>query len=390
MTTVNEIFRAYGAAFREDHPFLSEHEKKVMRAIESCRTSDLGGRVEVCSQCGHTRMIFNSCRNRHCPQCQFMKKEAWISQKKNEIFPFQYFHAVFTLPHQLLPIAAGNKKAIYTLLFHSVRGTLLGVASEEQYFGAQIGFFSILHTWGQKLNLHPHLHCVIPGGGYSPETKTWIRSPENYFLPIKVLQKRFRSVFLQGLKRLYKQEQLTIRDSLTDPSDFQNLIDNLFGIDWVVYLKESFKNSDSVIKYLARYTHRIAISNHRIIGVENGEVLFSYKDYSDGNKKKILALEVNEFIQRFMNHVVPPRYVRIRYYGLMSNRNKTVNLDLVREYYQIPPKEKEEESPKSWDAIYMSVTGCDPHLCPHCKVGEMITTLVIPGRGGKSPPAISA
>ena len=180
MTTVNEIFRAYGAAFRENHPFLSEHEKKVMRAIESCRTADLGGRVEVCSQCGHTRMIFNSCRSRHCPQCQFMKKEAWISKKKNEIFPFQYFHAVFTLPQQLRPIAAGNKEAIYKLLFNSVKETLHGVASEEKYLGAKIGFFSILHTWGQKINLHPHLHCVIPGGGYSRETKKWIRSPENY------------------------------------------------------------------------------------------------------------------------------------------------------------------------------------------------------------------
>lgn len=383
MTTVNEIFRAYGEDFRKNHPFLSEHEKKVMRAIELCRTSEMGGRVEVCNQCGHTRMIFNSCRNRHCPQCQFMKKEAWISQKKDEIFPFQYFHAVFTLPHQLLPIVAGNKKAIYTLLFHSVKETLLGVASEEQYFGAQIGFFSILHTWGQKLNLHPHLHCVIPGGGYSPKTKTWIRSPENYLLPIAVLQKRFRSIFLLGLKKLY-------HESLIAPPGFQQLIDDLFKIDWVVYLKESFKNSDSVIKYLARYTHRIAISNYRIIGVENGEVLFSYKDYSDGNKKKILSLDVDEFIRRFMNHVVPPRYVRIRYYGLMSNRNKNKNLALVQEFYQIPPKEKEEEMPKSWDVIYMSVTGCDPHLCPHCKEGEMITTLVIPGRGGKSPPAVSA
>lgn len=312
-----------------------------------------------------------------------MKKEAWISQKKDEIFPFQYFHAVFTLPHQLLPIVAGNKKAIYTLLFHSVKETLLGVASEEQYFGVQIGFFSILHTWGQKLNLHPHLHCVIPGGGYSPKTKTWIRSPENYLLPIAVLQKRFRSIFLLGLKKLY-------HESLIAPPGFQQLIDDLFKIDWVVYLKESFKNSDSVIKYLARYTHRIAISNYRIIGVENGEVLFSYKDYSDGNKKKILSLDVDEFIRRFMNHVVPPRYVRIRYYGLMSNRNKNKNLALVQEFYQIPPKEKEEEMPKSWDEVYMSVTGCDPHLCPHCKEGEMITTLVIPGRGGKSPPAVSA
>jgi len=362
---------------------MSDHEKKVMRAIESCRTSDLGGRVEVCSQCGHTRMIFNSCRNRHCPQCQFMKKEAWISQRKNEIFPFQYFHAVFTLPHQLLSIVAGNREAVYKLLFNSVKETLLSVASDEKYFGAQIGFFSILHTWGQKLNLHPHLHCVIPGGGYSRETKKWIRSPENYLLPIQVLQKRFRSVFLQGLKRLYS-------DSLTAPSDFQNLIDKLFKIDWVVYLKESFKNSNSVIKYLARYTHRIAISNHRIISVENGEVLFSYKDYCDGNQKKVSRLKVNEFIHRFMLHIVPYRFVRIRYYGLMSNRNKKKNLVLVREYYQIVSQVHEDDVGNSWDTIYMSVTGCDPHQCPQCKEGEMIVTLSIPGRGGKSPPALSA
>ena len=226
--------------------------------------------------------------------------------KKEEIFPFQYFHVVFTLPDKLDSIVLRNKKKIYKLLFDKVKETLLSVSEEKKYFGAKIGFFSILHTWGQKLNLHPHLHCVVPGGGYSEKEKKWIKSPKNYLFPVEVLKKRFRSLFLVELKAMFKRGDLyLIGTDYSDPGQFFKLIDNLFEINWVVYLKESFQNSDSVIEYLARYTHRIAISNHRIIKVENDRVFFYYKDYKENNEKKIMSLPVMDFIKRFMWHIVP-------------------------------------------------------------------------------------
>ncbi len=383
--TVNDIFRAYGEEYREQNPFLTVHEKKVMRAIEICRTETLGGRIEVCDSCGNTIKLFHSCRNRHCPQCQFMKKEQWIASKKNEIFPFQYFHVVFTLPDKLDPLVLRNKKKIYKLLFDKVKETLLSVSDEKKYLGAKIGFFSILHTWGQKLNLHPHLHCVVPGGGYSEEERTWRKSSKNYLFPVEVLKKRFRSLFLIELKRMYKAGELYLAGTdFSDPKTFFKLIDDLFETNWVVYLKESFQNSDSVIEYLARYTHRIAISNHRIVKVEDNRVFFSYKDYKENNQKKEISLPVMEFIKRFLWHIVPSRFVRIRYYGLMANRNKKINLEKCYEYFEL--ERRIEELTKDWDKIYFEVTGTDIHKCPECEKGHMVSLDKIENNLYRPPP----
>ena len=385
LLTVNDIFKTYGEEYRKQNPFLSIHEKKTMRAIELCRTEALGGRIEVCDHCGNTIFLYHSCRNRHCPQCQFMKKEQWIENKKNEIFPFQYFHVVFTLPNKLDTIVLWNKKIIYDLLFSKVKETLLSVSEDAKYFGAKIGFFSILHTWGQKLNLHPHLHCVVPGGGYSEKEKKWKKSSKNFLFPVKVLKARFRSLFLTELKKMYKQGKLVL--SGTDyscPNEFYKLIDDLFQIDWVVYIKESFRNSDSVIEYLARYTHRIAISNYRIVKVEDDRVFFTYKDYKDNNTKKTMSLPVMEFIRRFMLHIVPSRYVRIRYYGLMANRNKKDSLQECYEYFELEHKIK--EISKGWDDIFLNVTGIDLHKCPVCGIGNMVCSEFLGSNLYRPPP----
>jgi hypothetical protein len=381
--TVNEIFRQSGDDYRKNTPGLTLHQKKIIRAIQVCRTPELGGRIEVCDSCGHTVQYYHSCRNRHCPQCQFMKKEAWIKQKKDEIFPFQYFHLVFTLPHELIPLVIRNKRIMYDLLFQKVKETLLSVSQEDKYFGARIGFFGILHTWGQKLNLHPHLHCVVPGGGVVG--KKWIRSPRDFLFPVAVLKKRFRSLYLPGLKDLYLKGFLDADGTLFSAKrDFQKLIDSLFHSEWIVYIKESFRNSNTVLEYLSRYTHRIAISNHRILELKNGQVSFSYKDYRENNCKKLLTLPAENFINRFMLHTLPPRYVRIRYYGVMSNRNRKASLQSCRGFFHIKPKKQ--EKPVPWDQLMLRVTGRDVHCCPCCGKGTLFPFSPLDRDFGKPPP----
>lgn len=384
--TVNDIFRTFGDSYREKHPFLSVHEKKIMRAIELCRTENLGGRIEVCGQCGHTVLHYHSCRNRHCPQCQFMRKEQWIESRKNEVFPFQYFHVVFTLPHKLNGIVLRNKKLLYDLLFAKAKETLLSAAENRKYFGAKIGFFSILHTWGQKLDLHPHLHCVVPGGGYDEKTGIWKKSARDYLLPVNVLKLRFRSLFLKGLKELYKQNLLFLPG--IGYQSFQRLVDELFETDWVVYLKESFRNSDTVIEYLARYTHRIAISNYRIIKTENDNVHFSYKDYKENNTRKIMILPAHDFIGRFLLHVLPKRYTRIRYYGLLAHRNKKIKLDSCFAFFK--KKRKIREICKGPDELFFELTGIDIHKCPKCGAEMLPETEELPANRYRPPPAETA
>ncbi|QEN04346.1 IS91 family transposase [Thiospirochaeta perfilievii] len=323
------------------------------------------------------------------PPVSVYEKEAWITKKKEEIFPYQYFHVVFTLPSELDAIVLRNKKTMYNLLFSSAKQALLSMAGESKYLGADIGFFSILHTWGQKLNLHPHLHCVVPGGGYSKEKRKWIKCSKNYLIPVEPLKQRFRSIFLKELKILYKNDELFLGGCLyADRIKFQKLIDQLFSKNWVVYLKESFNNSSTVIEYLARYTHRIAISNYRIINVDNDNVSFLYKDYKEGNKKKLYIMNVMDFISSFMLHIVPSRFVRIRYYGLMSNRNKKSNLQLCREYYDV--KIKPMIPNDTWDKILLDVTGIDIHKCPNCNEGQLVLTNFIPSIRYRPPPTKTA
>ena len=383
--TVNEIFRNYGDEYLVKYPFTSIHEKKIISSISKCRTAKMGGRIEECDHCGYKVLYYNSCRNRHCPACQFIKKEQWIEARQNEVFPFQYFHVVFTIPDKFNPIVYRNKRIMYDLLFSSVKKTLLEIALTEKYFGGKIGFFSILHTWGQKLNLHPHLHCVVPGGGYDEKAKIWKKTPENYLLPITVLRKRFRSLFLKKLKLLYRENELYLRGTkYQDPKSFQKLIDELFKTEWVLYLKESFNNSDSVIKYLSKYTHRIAISNYRIIKVLDRCVHFWYKDYKDDNKKKIMVVDVIKFIRLFLLHVVPKRYTRIRYYGLLSNRCKKDNIQACYNFFEIKQKYKEE--PKSLADFMLELTGTDIRKCPECGKGMMIEKELISALRYRPPP----
>ena len=370
METINDIFREFGKEYIKSRK-LSVRARKVIHDILFCRTEALGGRTDKCDNCGYVSVYYNSCRNRHCPQCQFIKKEEWILAKQKDILPFQYFHAVFTLPDKLNPIVIRNKKLIYTLLFQSVKQTLLSVSSEDKYLGAKIGFFSILHTWGQKLNLHPHLHCVIPGGGYSEKKNKWISCSKDYLLPIEVLRVRFRSIFLTNLKKILI--NLYLSGTLyNERHQFQRLIDNLFKCKWVCYIKESFKSSDSVIRYLAKYTHRIALSNNRIFKIEDRKVTFIYKDYADGNKKKLKTLDVFKFMNKFLLHVVPYRFVRIRYYGILSHRNKKKEIEACREYFNIESPIKKHSGDMYWKDIYLEITGKDISKCPVCGEGNMM------------------
>lgn len=386
--TLNDIFRRHGEVYRSLHPNMTLNEKKVMRSIELCRTEDLGGRVEACDTCGHTMALYNSCRNRHCPQCQSMKKEQWILERSAEILPFVYFHVVFTLPDALSGIVYHNKRAVFDLLFRACKETLLSASAQEKYFGADIGFFAILHTWGQKMNLHPHLHCVVPGGGFSQPKQKWIHAPHNYLVPVQVLKMRFRSLFLQGLKRLHAAGALHLAGTkVDDPAAFQNLIDVLFATEWVVYLKESFQTSGNVIQYLGRYTHKIAISNHRIISEENGIVTFTYRDYKDGNKKKLMRMDVYSFMRRFMLHVVPCRFVRIRYYGILAHRNKQKAIRACREFFHV--QNPDTQKTFSWQDILLKKTGRDCTRCPVCKEGRLyIKERIVPIRY-RAPPGNS-
>src|SRR5271157_4291394 len=284
-----DIFRQHGAAYRQTHA-LPLHQHRLMQAIENCRTAALGGAVEWCDHCQNTRIVYRSCRDRHCPKCRGLARERWIQQRLAELLPVEYFHVVFTLPEQIAAIAFYNKKAVYQILFRTVSATLLTIARDPKHLGAEIGFFAVLHTWGQNLHLHPHLHCVVPGGGISPDGSRWIACPKSsFFLPVRVLSHRFRKIFLRSLRSAFRKGMLCFRGELhplADPAQFQLLCEQASAIKWVVHVKPPFGGPERVLKYLARYTHRVAISNHRLRTLENGRVSFDWKDYSDHSRTK--------------------------------------------------------------------------------------------------------
>jgi len=379
--TVNTLLYDHFSEYCSKY-YVSDFEKKIVNAIISCRTEKLGGRVETCDTCGHTITLYNSCRNRHCPQCQSMKKEQWVIDRKSEVLPFQYFHSVFTVPEELNPLFKRNKKKLYKFLFEIVKKTL--IKETEEYIDAKIGFFMILHTWGQLLNLHPHIHCVIPGGGKRKDGK-WKTAGKNYLVPVEKLSGKFMYNFLDGLKKLHENKELnTNGTSLDNKVVFQKLIDKLFDKEWVVYLKESFNNHESVIEYLSKYTHRIAISNYRIKEVKNGFVTFTYRDYKDDNKVKPKTLHVMEFIRRFLMHIVPERFVRIRYYGLLSHRNKSKNVEDCYDFYKKKIKKREEK--QSYRELFKIITGKDICTCPNCKKGLMVISKELIAVSDRSPP----
>ena len=321
MNSIQSIFNDNSNTFTLNKT-LPTNKLKAISAIKSCRTASLGAHVDECTSCGHKKISYNSCRNRHCPQCQNLKKEQWINSRQSELINTQYFHVVFTVPNSLNQIIYNNQKILYNLLFKCVAETLSQLASDKKYLGAQIGITSVLHTWGQNLMFHPHIHCIVPGGGLSPSGLTFIHSKKKFFIPVKVLSRKFRGKFLSLLKELFKQGEICIPNGI----DFIELVKKLHLIDWVTYCKPPFKSTHHVINYLSRYTHKVAISNNRIVNYSNQTVSFSWKDYRNKNKQKLMKLSSSEFMRRFLLHILPEKFVKIRYFGILGTRNRNTKL----------------------------------------------------------------
>ena len=349
---VADIFRSHGPSYRATHR-LPLQQLRTMRAIEICRTAELGGHVDECEACGHVQISYNSCRNRHCPKCQFLKKEKWIEARERELLPIAYFHVVFTLPEELNPVALRNREVLYNLFFKAASETLTELA--RMRLGVQIGCIAVLHTWGQNLLDHPHLHCIVSGGGLSGST--WISSKRRFLFPVKVLSRLFKGKFLSFLKKANEAGRLQGVDT--------TLLNLLYSKKWVAYAKPPFNGPGTVLGYLGRYTHRIAITNHRILGMEEGRVSFSWKDYADGNTTKIMTLAVFEFIRRFLLHVLPHGFVKIRHFGFLSNRNRKAALELCRSLLGVPNPEPAPS--EGWQASLLRITGIDVTRCPLCQ-----------------------
>ncbi|HEY6370593.1 MAG TPA: IS91 family transposase [Candidatus Sulfotelmatobacter sp.] len=358
------LVRTAGVAFiwRSRHWIRWTHIK-VLLAIARCRTAALGGHIDKCTRCGHRAISFNSCRNRHCPRCQTAARERWIAARRRELLPTRYLHIVFTLPHELAPLALHNKKILYHLLLQTSAQTLLEVARDPKHLGAQIGFFSVLHTWNQKIELHPHVHCVVPSGGLSLDHTHWIHSPQNYFLPQPGLRKVFRGKFVDALQQAFHHHQLRFRGDLkplAQPKAFAAWLRSLYRQDWVVYLKRPFGGPDYVLQYLGRYTHRVAISNHRLVSFADGQVTFRWRDSAHQNEQKLLTLSRDEFLRRFLLHLLPKGFVRIRNFGFLANRNRATLLPLCFQLLDAvaPPQTEPDAS--------LVQTASPLWLCPKC------------------------
>ena len=327
---VADIFRRHGDAYRRAHDgHLGRVERRVMSAIELCRTAELGGHSEVCSKCGLVRFAYNSCRNRHCPKCQGQARAEWLAARQAELLPVPYFHVVFTLPAPVAEIAFQNKQAVYAILFRTAAETLRAIAADPKHLGAEIGLVAVLHTWGQNLHHHPHLHCVVPGGGPSPDGTRWIACRPGFFLPVRVLSRLFRRLFLDELSAAFKAGNLGFFGGLAElaqPAAFTRRLRELRRIDWVVYAKPPFGGPEQVLAYLGRYTHRVAIANSRLLSLADGKVRFTWKDYRQGGITKVMTLDADEFIRRFLLHALPDGFHRIRHYGFLANGDRADNV----------------------------------------------------------------
>jgi hypothetical protein len=341
---VADIVRTHGRPFIDRYGSqLSFQQLKALNAIARCRTAELGGHIDDCPCCGHTAISYNSCRNRHCPKCQAQARQRWLAAREAELLATHYFHVVFTVPHELAPLCQRNQRVLYNLLFRTSAETMLEIAADPKHLGAEIGFLSILHTWGQNLMLHPHVHCIVPAGGFAPDRKAWIRPRYAFFLPVKVLSRVFRGKFIEALRRAYRQKRLQFFGASADLEDagrFASFIDSLFQQDWVVYAKPAMGGAPQVLRYLGRYTHRVAISNPRLLAIDGGQVTFRWKDYAHGNKKRKMTLSASEFLRRFVQHVLPRGFVRIRHFGFLANAHRTEFLALARELIGESPESR--------------------------------------------------
>jgi hypothetical protein len=340
---VADIFRAGGPTYRAAHAgHLSLHQLKVMSAIEHCRTAALGGHVEACEDCGHRRIAYNSCRNRHCPKCQGASARTWLANREADLLPVGYFHVVFTLPAEIADIAFHNKAAVYDLLFRAASETMLTIAADPKHLGARIGFTAVLHTWGSALTHHPHVHMIVPGGGIARDGNRWISSRPAFLLPVRVLGKMFRRLFLARLLALHDAGKLAFFGTFANLSDRRAFLRHLSPVRkkrWVVYAKPPLAGPEAVLAYLARYTHRVAISNRRLISFDEAGVTFHYKDYrrDGGDRQRVMTLAADEFIRRFLLHVLPRGFHRIRHYGLLAGSARKTSLAFARELLDVAP-----------------------------------------------------
>ena len=364
------IFRQYGPAYRQAHP-MPPYQLRMMHAIETCRTPELGSIVEWCDHCQYTHTYFRSCRNRHCPKCQGLARAKWLEQRKAELLPTDYFHVVFTLPQPIAAIAFYNRELVYDILFHATAETLLTIAADPQRLGVATGFLAVLHSWGQTLHFHPHLHCVVPAGGLSADHERWIRGSRKFLFPVKVLSKLFRRLLLAALEKAHAAGKLHFFAdiaALRDPAAFARYLAPLHLQKWVVYAKPPFGGPQQVLQYLGRYTHRVAISNWRIRASQNDQVSFEWKDYSDGSQSKLMTLPADEFIRRFLQHAVPPGFQRIRYYGFLANCHRTAKLALCRQLLATPTSLLLPQFADCRD-FFARLTRLDLRRCPQCDAG---------------------
>ncbi|MGZ3806274.1 MAG: IS91 family transposase [Pseudobdellovibrionaceae bacterium] len=364
---VSDIFRHFQPWLKD----LPKSEAKVVSDITNCRTSVLGGHKLACDNCDHQEYSYNSCRNRHCPKCQFLTKSRWVEERNSELLPVEYFHVVFTIPHELNDVIWNNKKIGYSVLFRAMSETLKEVA--EKRLKAKIGFTAVLHTWSQTLNRHAHIHAVVPGGGISLDGKKWISCKQGYFLPLKVLSKVFRGKFLEYFEESFSKlsfESATAH--LKNPTQFKSLLVLTAKKEWVVYAKAPFAGPKQVLEYLGNYTHRIAISNYRIENINGDQVTFKYKDRADENKSKLLSLPGTEFIKRFLSHVLPPKFVRIRHFGFLGSKNKKKNIKAARDLLGAKHIEKVKDA--DYKALLKRLTGHDIDQCPCCRIGKLVKT----------------
>jgi len=383
---VADIFRRHGEAYRQAHgAHMGGVERRIMSAIVACRTAALGGHVEQCTDCKHTRIAYNSCRNRHCPKCQNLARAAWLAARQAELLPVPYFHIVFTLPAPLAAIAFHNKAVVYAILMRSAAAALRLLAADPKHLGADIGVIAVLHTWGQSLQHHPHVHTIVPGGGLCADRSRWIAGRSKFFLPVTVLSALFQRLFLKELSSAHRAGRLKFfadLAGLADAAVFARHLARLRGRKWVVFAKAPFGGPEQVLAYLSRYTHRVAIANSRLLALEHGKVSFRWKDYSAGGVTKVMTLAADEFIRRFLLHALPDGFMRIRHYGLFANGQRTANLARARSLLAAAPPPA--PPPHNARELLRALTGHDLALCPCCG-GPMVQIATLP-RSHAPPP----
>ncbi len=388
---VADIFRAHGPEYRQRHvDCMSIQQRRAMRAIELCRTAELGGHVDECDHCGALRISYNSCRNRHCPKCQSLDKERWLERQCRDLLPVSYFHLVFTLPEALGSLVLRNQAVLYDRLFRAASEALLELTGDEDHLGAQIGATALLHTWSQLLQYHPHLHFIVPAGGLSRDGRRWIATSPTFLVPVKALSRLFRGKMLAAVRAAYEAGELIFPGRIADLEQsraFRKLLNSLYEQEWVVYCKPPFGGPQQTLEYLARYTHRVALSNDRLVRYEDGKVTFRYRDSADDNRIKETTVSAEKFIGRFLLHVLPDRFVRIRHYGLLGNRNRKTKLAHCQQLLGGRPTVIEEAPIKQpWQDLVRQFTGKDPMECLHCGKGRMRTTKTLLPQAERAPP----